>query len=334
MKLNVMFTDHMVFQADKAIRVFGEGNGTVRVSFAGNTAETKAENGGFLCMLPAMKYGGPYTLTVSDDTDTVTLHDIYVGEVILCAGQSNMQFTVSEGKIPEERQIADNGLRMFRVERPEQNAASVPSMEWVCSAPENIPEWSALGWMLGREAREAGIPYVGIVVCAQGASNIQTWMDETEFLGTALDFPDEMLHIDAFQEQYFWNKPGLLYHTMFETLCPFGFGNVVWYQGESNTGKEGEFYAELLSMMVSQWRRRDRDPGLPFTVVQIADFLYPWNAGGWKMVQKAQLDAQDMIPGLHTVLCADFSEPELIHPLNKAPLAARLFASMREHGTI
>lgn len=334
MKLNSLFSDHMIFQANKEIRVFGCGMGKVSVSFAGNTAETESENGEFLCILPAMKYGGPYSLTVSDEGDSVTLRDIYVGEVILCAGQSNMQLTVSEGNIPEEQQIADDSLRMFRVERPEICAFSVPSMEWICSAPENIPEWSAVGWLLGRKARAEGIPYVGIVVCAQGASNIQTWIDETELIGSALDLPIEMLHADAGNEIYFWNKPGLLYHMMFEKICPFGFGNVIWYQGESNTGKEGEFYAELLSMMVSQWRKRGRDAGLPFTVVQIADFLYPWNADGWKMVQKAQLDAQNMIPDLHTVICADFSEPELIHPLNKAPLAARLFASMREHGTI
>ena len=334
MKLSVMFTNHLVFQADKEIRVFGESTETVTVTFAGNTVTAEPENGAFLCTFPAMKYGGPYTLTATDGADTVTLTDIYVGEVLLCAGQSNMQFTIADGQLPDEQLCADDGLRMFLTERPEANNCPAPAMQWVCAAPDNLRGWSELGWMLGTEARKAGIPYVGIVVCAQGASNIQTWIDETKLKGSALDFPDEMLHIDAFQAQYHWNIPGLLYHTMFEKLCPFVFGNVIWYQGESNTHKEGAYYAELLSMMVSQWRQRDRDPGLPFTIVQIADYRYPWNVEGWKLVQKAQMDAEVLIPGLHTVVCADFSEPELIHPLNKAPLAVRLFESMRRYGTI
>lgn len=49
-----------------------------------------------------MPYSGPYTLTVSFETETVVLEDIYVGEVYLFAGQSNMEWKLRQTVTPDE----------------------------------------------------------------------------------------------------------------------------------------------------------------------------------------------------------------------------------------
>ena len=68
MKLNPLFTNNMVLAAGKPIRVFGEGNGKVEVTFCGNTAASNAKDSKWLVELPSMEYGGPYEMEISTFT--------------------------------------------------------------------------------------------------------------------------------------------------------------------------------------------------------------------------------------------------------------------------
>ena len=77
--------------------------------------------------------------------------------------------------------------------------------------------------------------------------------------------PGEELHTDHFKPAYFWNRPGCFYVEMFRTLTPFSFTGVVWYQGESNTGRgEYKVYPDLLTRLIDIWREDLRSPDLPF----------------------------------------------------------------------
>lgn len=157
-------------------------------------------------------------------------------------------------------------------------------------------------------------------------------VDEKIFIGSPLDIPSEKLHHDWKQPGYFWNRPGMLYHFMLERLIPYSFGNVVWYQGESNTSiAESEIYGDLLRMMIDNWRAVFHDDKLPFAVVVIADFR---EGEDWEGVQKAQEDAQNHIDGVVSVKSGDISEKHMIHPVTKWRLAKRIFSAMRDKHTI
>ena len=91
MKLASIFTDHMVLQANQPIKIFGEGAGTVEITFSGKTITSSFSEKEWCLTLPAMTYGGPYEMQIELDGDALTLHDIYIGEVWLACGQSNME---------------------------------------------------------------------------------------------------------------------------------------------------------------------------------------------------------------------------------------------------
>src|SRR5688572_5666526 len=83
-----IFSDHMVIQRNKPIRVWGWAAPGERVTIKMAYATTKvraARNGKFEGMLPAMPAGGPYTLTVSG-RNTITINDILAGEIWVCSG--------------------------------------------------------------------------------------------------------------------------------------------------------------------------------------------------------------------------------------------------------
>ena len=94
--LNAIFTSNMVFPAGKRFRVFGDGDVPKAVTLWDKTATIKTEDKMWIAEFEPMEYGGGYELKGEYTDNTTTLENIYVGEVYLCAGQSNMQFKMWE----------------------------------------------------------------------------------------------------------------------------------------------------------------------------------------------------------------------------------------------
>lgn len=49
----------------------------------------------WMVLLDPMEEGGPHVVTATAGNMTITLNDVLVGDVWICSGQSNMQFTVA-----------------------------------------------------------------------------------------------------------------------------------------------------------------------------------------------------------------------------------------------
>ena len=94
-----IFTDNMVLQQQHDVAVWGKaapGKKIVVESSWKNTASTVADSeGSWSVMLKTVKAGGPYQVAVSDGDTTITLHDVLLGEVWLCSGQSNMEMPLA-----------------------------------------------------------------------------------------------------------------------------------------------------------------------------------------------------------------------------------------------
>lgn len=329
MELASIFRDNMVFQAGKPIRVFGSGEGEARVYLldTGLEAAATVRDGHWLAELPPMPAGGPYSLGVWLDGPMRRLDNIYIGQVLLCAGQSNMQFTMAEETTPPECYAADDGLRLFAMDRPEllpEGECRLDSTDgWLPCRRGQVELWPALGYLVGRALRAKKQQAVGIVLCAQGASVIQSWLPPQLLPACAQAIPPQELFCDH-TVYPLWNPPGFLYREMLAPLLPFSFGGVIWYQGESNASPaEGAVYLPMLQAMVEHWRAADDDSTLPFVIVQIADTR---RDEGWLAVQKAQAAAPAAIPHLQMVASADVCEPNEIHPPTKSRLAERIAA--------
>ncbi len=331
-QLAAIFQNGLVLQANKPIRIFGLGDEDCEVTFLERTVRAERRDGRWLAEFPPAPYGVGYTLTVRGATGTLTLHDICIGEVFLCSGQSNMQFYLHESTTPVSECPADPHLRTYVCDRVMAFDDFSSADGWVAAEPATLGRWSALPYLIGAEARRAGIPAIGVVSCSQGASYIQTWMDERSYVGTALELPVELMHLDARWPDYAaFNRPGVLYHAMLEPLFPFSFGHVIWYQGESNTSEaEVPIYVDLLAAMIADWRRGFDDPALPFTVIQIADYD-PRSDAAWHGIQAAQAEAPEHIRHCETVVCADICEKDNIHPPTKDALARRVWATVSAH---
>jgi len=124
-----------------------------------------------------------------------------------------------------------------------------------------------------------------------------------------------------------------LYNTMLLPLSKCTFKGVVWYQGESNTGRWNE-YETLLSGMIGNWREVFNDTDLPFIVVQLPNFMksYPHPTdGGWARLREAQMKVALNVPCTYYTVNYDLGEWNDIHPLNKKDVAKRIWKSAAEN---
>lgn len=334
MFLAPVFSDHMVFAAGKPVRVFGTGDGEVSVSFRGKTAKTESIYGKWCVVLPAGEAGGPFEMTVEMAKGRRRiLKDVAVGEVLIMAGQSNMQFKLGESTTDPKTWASNPMIREFTTTRLERQEPYYAKDGWIVLDNANAGKWSAIGYETAiRRVKAKGVP-VGIINCYQGAAIIQTFMPEELARSPRLSVPGRFRdHYDEKEEYYsIWNKSGTLYRKQFGEFAPFSVSAVVWYQGESNSGsvEESSLYADQMAAMIGQWRVDLGDAFLPFVVIQIANFDACRHQDAWHAMQAAQARVPELCPFVKTVRSDDICESDKgIHPPTKWRIAERVAAAL------
>jgi sialate O-acetylesterase len=180
--LNNMFGDHMVIQQGINNKVWGKADPgeAVTVTLGGQSkATTAGPDGAWHVLLdPVMEYGGPHTLTVKGK-NTVTFNDVLVGEVWVCSGQSNMQWSVNQANDPDLEKAAAKfpnirfvSVPQVGVQEPQWNFKG----SWQTCSPETVGEFSAVGYFFGRQLHQTlGVP-IGLIDNAWGGSAAEAWV--------------------------------------------------------------------------------------------------------------------------------------------------------------
>jgi len=182
MKLASLFSNHMVLQREMKIPVWGwaEPGSRITVELAGHSATaTAGADGKWIALLPALAAGGPHTLTATTPgRDPLVVSDVLVGEVWICSGQSNMEFSLSGVINAEDEQKAANHpqIRHFKVPK---NAQAAPQMDtdgcWEVCAPDPARDFSAVAYFHGLELhRRLGVP-VGLINSSWGGTVAEAW---------------------------------------------------------------------------------------------------------------------------------------------------------------
>ncbi len=324
MKFNCIFTSNMVLPKGKILRFYGEGEGDALLEFADIKKSIISKNGAWSVDYPPMDYGGPYELKLVCGDEITVLSDIYIGEVYIFAGQSNMQFEIHESSYPKEKWASNENMRLFNTLRVEEGEYFLPEHGWVKAEAETVGYWPAIPYLTATELSKKGIK-IGAISCFQGASVIESWVPKGTFESVGINIPIGDRHKDHVDEWFGkWNCDSQLYDFTFKKIAPFSVSGIIWYQGESDTSiPEGRVYDIELCELIKVWRRDLMNDSLPFIVIQIADYDER-NDEGWRLVQEAQLRAEKMLPMVKTVISRDVCESANIHPCDKTVLSERI----------
>ena len=331
MKFNQIFTSNMVLPKGKILHFYGEGDGEGIIEFAGVKKSVISENGVWSVDYSPMEYGGPYEIKLICKDNMIVLSDVYIGEVYIFAGQSNMQFEIHESSYPKEKWLSNENIRLFNTLRVEEGEYFLPEHGWVKAESETVGYWPAIPYLTATGLSKNGIK-VGAISCFQGASVIESWVPKGTFENAGVNIPIDDRHKDHVHEWFSkWNGDSQLYDFTFKKIAPFSVSGIVWYQGESDTSvPEGSVYDIELCELIKVWRRDLEDEDLPFIVIQIADYDER-NDEGWRLVQEAQLRVQNMLHNVKTVVCRDICESDNIHPPTKDGLSLRIVSALSEY---
>ena len=319
LSLGEIFASNMIMQANMPVRFFGNGTGSVQISF-NNQEKCCFANGDWLIEFDSVDYGGPYDILVTLNDKSTTLENVYFGDVILLGGQSNMQFKLRESTEPSNNYKANDNVRLFTVDRMEEGEAFSSCDGWVPLTLENAPDFSAIGYYVGHGLASSERK-IGLIACYQGASVIQSWMPRVDALVPEFKIENRFADHEWFP---IWNDDGVLWEHMMEKIIPFAFNTVLWYQGESNASvSEADIYFDMLSALIFAWRREFKNDKMRFIVIQLADHLD--RAGyAWQKIQAEQARAGKEIPLTSTVICRDVCDNIDIHPKEKDVLSKRI----------
>ncbi len=325
MKLNKIFSDHMIFQANKQIRVFGEGTGTVSLEFVGKKVTKSIATDKWVIELPALDYGGPYEMRVSLEDQIITLRDIYIGDVYLLAGQSNIELSVEGSNYPVELCEDYPLARCFMQDKLTVSPHLKSADGWLVCQKDTAKWWSAIGYHLALKISKKKNTAVGLVFCYKGASVIESWLPEEITSKPEYRIPFEQRYLSKSTEKDSpHNVSGALYNAMQQKIVPYSFSAVIWYQGESNTGDgDCKIYAGLLKELIIRWRKDFMDKKLLFIVVQLADYDARKDSA-WKKIQDIQTKIANEVENVISVRSADICETSDIHPPTKTALAERI----------
>jgi sialate O-acetylesterase len=176
-----VFGDHMVLQADKAVKLWGNADPGATISTSYSKQQVKAtasEDGSWSIQLEAMKPNATgNALTVSDGKNEITFKDVLVGEVWFASGQSNMQWNLGQIGAKETISAADNSMiRFFQAKRTaEPTPQSDVEGKWTLSSPETAQGYSAVAYFFAKKLQgELNVP-VAIVEAAWGGKPVEAF---------------------------------------------------------------------------------------------------------------------------------------------------------------
>lgn len=360
-----IFGDAMIVQRDKPIHVWGwtEPGTDVEITLADQTARGTADaSGRFDLEIGSLPAGGPHEMNVRAGGESKTFADVLVGEVWICSGQSNMQWSVGQSD--------DGDLESLSAKYPNMRIISVPQVgtqepqrdfsgSWSAVTPETVKDFSAVGYFFGRQLHQTLDVPIGLIDNAWGGSAAEAWvpnevlaadgrfdalMDRWEKRMADYDFDaqvrkwqrDRQAWIDAGKKGNFRGRPrddgagnqrpANIYNGVLKPTIGYTIRGVIWYQGESNSSRAYQ-YRDLFPLMIQTWRDEFGQGDFPFYWVQLADFMAEQTGpedSAWAELREAQTMTLDKLPNTGEAVIVDVGEGRDIHPRNKQTVGKRL----------
>lgn len=357
LKLAPVFMDHMVFQQKSAIRIWGKAASGAEISgtFAKQIKQcVTGGSGDWTLVFDPVPSGGPYTLNFSaDNQQSVVLDDILVGELWICAGQSNMEFPLKDAAnaSADVLKAGNTNIRLFNrkgIVRPDDtkwdsltldklNKLEFFGGKWEKCQPESAADFSAIGYYFGKRLHENLAVPVGIIQVSVGGAPVEAFTDrktlefDPSLVNVLNKWKENDLLMDWCRERAQLNcsfsknelqrhpfEPAYIYEAGIRDLAGLTVRGVIWYQGESNAHNAGH-YRHAFPALVESWRKTFNHPEMPFYFAQLSSLNRP----SWPWFREVQRQLSISVPHSGMVVTSDLGDSLNVHPKRKREIGER-----------
>lgn len=304
-----VFTDNMIFQAEKPIKIFGKCKKNTVINF--KLLETqlciKTKSDYFEVEFPSMSFReNAFSISIFTKKEKVTLYNCQIGDVYLFLGGMNVSMPLSESYDSLDYDSLD--LRFFK--------CSEDGSAWQVANRENFKLFGALSYLFAQRMHEIVKTPIGIIDCSHHNSRIFSWM-------SILDIQNNK-EIKLLTTKYKSEERLLLYTKLKDKIIPFQVKAVIFYQGE-NDYPYFSIYEQALKTIIKTFRIDFNDIKLPFFIIQIAGYDHP-EADDYSvsMIRIAQSKASSLKDEVYIVSAIDSGDSGEIKPKDKHLIANRL----------
>lgn len=326
-----VFDDDAVLQRDTELNIWGEAvpGGWVTVEIDDKEYKTTvASDGSWRVTADAISVEkNPYTMTVSAEYgEPIVYENLLAGEVWLCSGQSNMEWSLTKADGGAD-EIANADYPEIRLFTQTKNGTTevqkdVTNGRWKVCSLSTVQNFSAVGYLFGKELHEQIDVPVGLIYAAYGGARMEAFVSEEALTASSLTECLDYVSITDMKR-----SATRLYNAMIAPLIPYNLKGCIWYQGCANIGVYDEYH-ELSKIMLDDWRSRWGQEDMPFIITQLAAYgredvenveFYPY-------LREAQLNfAQDeTLDNVGMAVVLESGEKDNIHPTDKHTPAHRL----------
>jgi len=362
LRVDGYFSDGCVLQRGARVEVRGTSlpGARVEVDFRGEQAfGTTDPAGQWRVEIGPLGEGGPDPLEIRSGKSKIRINTVWVGDVWVCLGQSNMAYNMApvlpwtEGVPDFESEIAvagDEKISLLPMPRFVYHEEwDQIEGRWLRSEPASVRHFSAVAWYMAQRLREQEDVPVGMIVSAIGSTGIESWLPggqaETGKLsgvsGGGKGFVREVreycrLFNAAFLDgsmppnqgpslfdNYLFTPSGC-YNALVAPLTRYPVAGWVWYQGEGNA-RRAEAYQRRLEALIGDYRRLWKQPASPFIVVQLPGWkpLDDDTGTTWANLREAQRRTVLGSKAAALVVTVDVGDEQRIHPREKYPVGQR-----------
>lgn len=361
LKLPVLYGENMVIQRNRPIRISGVANtdDTIKVKFNSEKASTYVPTSGqWEILFPVMQAGGPHKLVIQSElSEDITIDEVYIGEVWLASGQSNMAFETKGSKHATTilKDSINSNVHLFSFEGlawPGGGAFDKNELQyctatsyfktsgWQKSTSQKVADFSGIAYAFAYNLqKELNVP-VGIIDNSVGGSATQSWIsrERLEMQHETVDLLNDTHHhpkVDPWVNQRKAENfelvknydikarhpfdPTLLFDAGIQPIKNYTINGVIWYQGESNA-EHIKFHELLFPTLVNDWRLHWNQPEMPFYYVQLSSL----NRSTWGHFRDSQRILASQIPYTGMAVSSDVGNPNNVHPIQKWVLGERL----------
>lgn len=360
LRMPVIYTDRMVLQRDRSLRIAGTADAGERVTvrFRGQKRHAVASaKGCWEVMLEPMKASSePAKLEISTKARKLEYNDVLTGDVWLCSGQSNMAFRVNQSVEDEaEAQCkyasSTPAIRLFdmkphwetnNVEWPTDVLDSLNRLQyykdtqWSECTPETAGQFSAVGFAFGRMLADSIQVPVGLICNAVGGSSAEAWIDrktlEFNFDDILMNWRSNFLIQDWVRERASKNiakADNPMQRHPYEPCYLFESGVLPLQQFDikgvvwyqgESNAHNIEAHERLFPLLVESWRKYWNDTELPFYFVQLSGIERP----SWPQFRDSQRRMAGEIANSGMAVCSDYGDRWDVHPRHKKAVGERL----------
>lgn len=356
-KLPAIIGDNMVLQTGQDVPIWGTAEPgekiEVRINAPGSSTNAEADNvaedtrveqtqaddkGNWRVTFKPMEASAEPVSVVITGANKITVQNVLLGDVWVCSGQSNMEWSVARSDNPEEeiQNAKHPKIRLFQVQKVVSSDKPLDDTvgQWVECSPETIANFSAVAYYFGRDLQEFTGQPVGLIQTAWGGTPAEAWtsrekLESLEIVGPVLERWKAMVGKDE-KAKSNPHHPAGLFNGMINPIIPFAIKGAIWYQGESNASRAFQ-YRTLFPEMITDWRARWGQGDFPFLFVQLANFRDRKEEpaeSDWAELREAQSKTLEL-PATGQAVIIDIGEAGDIHPRNKQDVGRRLALAAR-----